>query len=79
MDGEVAYERVAWNPTPIPDQPLQFNLNLWHSRSKDFAGSLAAAQLPVSARIRSVEIHEAVTAAIDEIDDSLKAIGVGRS
>jgi beta-glucanase (GH16 family) len=79
VDGEVAYERVAWNPTPIPDQPLQFNLNLWHSRSKDFAGSLAAAQLPASAGVRSVEIREAVTAGIDVIDNSLKVTGVGRS
>jgi GR25 family glycosyltransferase involved in LPS biosynthesis len=77
IDGEVVYERAAWNPTPIPDQPLQFNLNLWHSRAKHFAGSLAATQLPASASIRSVEIHEAVTAATHKIDDSLEAVRAG--
>jgi GR25 family glycosyltransferase involved in LPS biosynthesis len=79
VDGEVIYERVTWNLTPIPDQPLQFNLNLWHSHSKELAGGLAAAQLPVSAGIRSIEIHEAVSAAIDEIDDPLKVSKTGRS
>jgi hypothetical protein len=59
VDGEAVYERAPWNPTPIPDQPLQFNLNLWHSRAKKFAGTLAAEQLPASASIRSLEIHEA--------------------
>lgn len=74
VDGEAVYERALWNPTPIPDQPLQFNLNLWHSRAKKFAGTLAAAELPASASIRSLEIHEAVTEATDKTGDSLKAI-----
>ena len=59
VDGEVVYDRVAWDPTLIPDQPLQFNLNLWHSRSKEFAGSLTTTKLPASASIKSVEIHTA--------------------
>lgn len=78
VDGEALYERANWNPTPIPDQPLQFNLNLWHSRAKKFAGTLAAAQLPASASIRSLEIHEAIIEAPDKTCDSLKAITATR-
>ncbi|MBB4701074.1 family 16 glycosylhydrolase [Sphaerisporangium siamense] len=61
VDGSVVHERVAWDPTPIPNQSLQFNINLWHSRSKEFAGDLATDRLPTSAHIRSVAIHENVT------------------
>jgi hypothetical protein len=56
---------------------LQFNLNPWHSRAKHLAGSLAATQLPASASIKSVEVHEAVTAATHKIDDSLEAVRAG--
>lgn len=78
VDGEAVYERTPWNPTPIPDQPLQLNLNLWHSRAKKFAGALAAAQLPASVSIRSLEIHEVVTEAANKVGDSLKAITARR-
>ncbi|MHA2789821.1 family 16 glycosylhydrolase [Corynebacterium sp. S7] len=57
VDGEVIYERTIWNPTPIPDQSLQFNFNLWHSRSKELAGRLNVASLPATASIRSIEIQ----------------------
>jgi GR25 family glycosyltransferase involved in LPS biosynthesis len=67
VDGEVVYERMTWAPTPIPNQPLQFNLNLWHSRSKEFAGALASAHLPASASIRLIEIHSTARAASDEL------------
>lgn len=71
VDGEVVYERVTWDPTPIPDQPLQFNVNLWHSRSKEFAGPLASAHLPASASILSVEICRTAQETTEELRDSL--------
>jgi len=60
VDGAVVYQRVAWDPTPIPDRPLEFNINLWHSRSTAFAGRLRTSQLPASVALRSIEIHSAV-------------------
>jgi len=57
VDGAVVYERVNWDPTPIPDQPMEFNVNLWHSRSKDFAGRLTADRIPTSTDLRTVEIR----------------------
>ncbi|MFB9725688.1 family 16 glycosylhydrolase [Haloechinothrix salitolerans] len=56
VDGETVYERTLWNPTPIPDQPLEFNLNLWHSRSTEFAGHLDTYSLPTRTEVRSIVI-----------------------
>lgn len=59
---------MTWDPTPIPDQPLQFNVNLWHSRSKEFAWPLASAHLSASASILSVEIRSTVQEAVESMD-----------
>lgn len=56
VDGVAVYERLLWNPTPIPDRPLQFNLNLWHSRSAEFSGRLGPNSLPAHATVRSIVI-----------------------
>ena len=79
IDGEVVYERMTWDPTPIPNRPLQFNLNLWHSRSREFAGTLASADLPASASLRSIEILGNARSASDELVDLLDAIPAGHS
>lgn len=56
VDGHLKYERVLWNPTPIPDLPMEFNINLWHSRSEELAGKLDSSQLPAISEIKSVII-----------------------
>ena len=56
VDGVTVYERTPWNPTPIPDCPLEFNLNLWHSRSTEFSGRLNTNRLPARAEVRSIAI-----------------------
>ena len=56
VDGRVVHERVIWQPTPIPDQPLEFNVNLWHSRSAELAGKLVADRLPAQTVVRGVSI-----------------------
>ncbi|MHA6695768.1 family 16 glycosylhydrolase [Homoserinimonas sp. A520] len=76
VDGEVVYQRNTWEPTPIPNQPLQFNVNLWHSRSREFTGDLASTLLPVSASIRSVEIYGSAQTASDEVEGSLDEASV---
>lgn len=70
VDGTVVYERVFWDPTPIPDQPLEFNVNLWHSRSTKFAGKLATKRIPASAELRSIEIRtvESTTSKLLHVD-----------
>jgi beta-glucanase (GH16 family) len=54
VDGRLLLERVLWDPTPIPDLPMQFNVNLWHSRSKELAGKLDVGRLPAHAGVRSI-------------------------
>ena len=49
-------ERVIWDPTPIPDQPLQLNFNLWASRSTEFAGRLDVSRLPGRAWVRALRV-----------------------
>lgn len=79
VDGELVYERTTWDPTPIPNRPLQFNLNLWHSRSKEFAGRLATADIPASVSIRSIEIPRTIQTAPDGPIDVLTAPPARRS
>ncbi|HAF09325.1 MAG TPA: hypothetical protein DCK98_04490 [Chloroflexi bacterium] len=54
VDGRLIHERVLWDPTPIPDLPMQFNVNLWHSRSKELAGKLDVGDLPAHTDIRAI-------------------------
>lgn len=56
VDGAIVHERHLWDPTPIPDCPLEFNLNLWHSRSAELAGHLDSTRLPTRAEVRSIVV-----------------------
>jgi len=58
VDKNIVYERVLWNPTPIPNLPMEFNLNLWHSRSKELAGKLDRSGIPATSKIKSVTIMQ---------------------
>ncbi|MEO3750790.1 family 16 glycosylhydrolase [Streptomyces sp. B6B3] len=55
VDGTTVYERALWDPTPVPDQPLEFNVNLWSSESTEFAGPLDYEALPAVLEISSLE------------------------
>lgn len=57
VDGRLVYERNNWNPTPIPHLPMQFNVNLWHSRSTELAGKLVVGELPAQSYLKSLEVH----------------------
>ena len=57
VDERLVHERLMWEPTPIPHLPMQFNVNLWHSRSKALAGRLAAGDLPAQSYIRGIGIQ----------------------
>lgn len=58
VDGEVVYQRSPWAPTPIPDRPLEFNINIWTSRSVDFAGRLELGVLPATTFVREISIRD---------------------
>jgi GR25 family glycosyltransferase involved in LPS biosynthesis len=54
VDGRLVHERVVWDPTPIPDLPMHFNMNLWPSRSSELAGRLEMGRLPATSDVRVV-------------------------
>lgn len=58
VDGNIVYERVIWNPTPIPNLPMEFNVNLWHSKSEKLAGKLDEKSLPTHSLIKSIQISK---------------------
>jgi hypothetical protein len=61
VEGRLVHERVEWGPTPIPHQAMEFNVNLWHSRSTELAGRLDSHRLPAHARVRDIRIrHDGV-------------------
>jgi GR25 family glycosyltransferase involved in LPS biosynthesis len=57
VDGRLVYERANWDPTPIPHLPMQFNFNLWHSRSRELAGRLDLGDLPATAELRALHLR----------------------
>jgi GR25 family glycosyltransferase involved in LPS biosynthesis len=57
VDGHLVYERMNWDPTPIPHLPMQFNFNLWHSRSRELAGKLSLRDLPATAELRALHVY----------------------
>lgn len=54
VDEQLVHERSEWLPTPVPDLPLEFNINLWSSESVRFAGALDTRVLPVEATVRAI-------------------------
>lgn len=56
VDGRVVHERVEWAPTPIPQHPMELNLNVWPTRSRGLAGRLNWSALPAESRVRDVRV-----------------------
>lgn len=54
VDEQLVHERSEWVPTPVPDLPLEFNINLWSSESVRFAGALDTGVLPVEAMVQTI-------------------------
>jgi len=57
VDGRLVYERLIWDPTPIPHLPMQLHFNLWHSRSRELAGRLNLSHLPATAELRALDVY----------------------
>jgi GR25 family glycosyltransferase involved in LPS biosynthesis len=57
VDGRLVYERLDWDPTPIPHLPMQLHFNLWHSRSRELAGRLDNTDVPAISELRGLHVR----------------------
>ncbi len=57
VDNRLVHRRVDWDPTPIPNIPMAFHINIWPTRSKELAGRLACHRLPTSTFIKSIVLN----------------------
>jgi GR25 family glycosyltransferase involved in LPS biosynthesis len=64
VDGRLVYERLEWDPTPIPHLPMQFHFNLWHSRSRTLAGRLDHTNLPAISELRALHVRSRQTSGL---------------
>lgn len=58
VDDRLVHVRATWEPTPVPNLPMQLHCSIWPPRSVELAGGLNTAALPVSSEIRRIEIEE---------------------
>lgn len=58
VDGRLVHERSQWTPTPIPDQPMEVNLNVWSSESVRFAGPFDEAVLPIRVEVARLNLPD---------------------
>lgn len=59
VDGCVVHQRQQWNPTPVPDLPMELNANLWATNSRELAGKFTVEELPVTAKLRRIQVDTA--------------------
>nr|WP_299338380.1 family 16 glycosylhydrolase [Allomuricauda sp.] len=57
VDGKLVHVRANWEPTPIPDLPMQFFLNTWPTISEELAGNINNANLPKCTLVKNVGIY----------------------
>jgi len=57
IDKYLVHVRANWEPTPIPEHPMQFFINTWPSRSEELVGTVVEDSLPQSSFIRCVKIY----------------------
>jgi GR25 family glycosyltransferase involved in LPS biosynthesis len=58
VDGILIHLRATWNPTPIPDLPMQFYINLWASKSEELVGKIDDNALPKDTSLKEINIYD---------------------
>lgn len=54
VDNELVHVRAAWEPTPVPNLPMQLHCSIWPPRSTELAGEIHDVELPVSSQVKSI-------------------------
>ena len=52
VDEHLVHVRAAWEPTPIPDLPMQLFCSIWPPRSSELAGSINTNDLPAYSYVK---------------------------
>jgi len=58
VDDKLVTSRAIWQPTPIPDLPMNFYINAWPTRSEELAGALNKLDMPQKLVVKSVKISK---------------------
>ena len=61
VDNQLVHVRSSWEPTPVPNLPMQLYFNFWPSRSEELAGRLGDDKLPINSYVKSVTISSWTT------------------
>jgi len=56
VDDRLVHSRVMWHPTPIPHLPMALHINIWPSRSTQFAGRMNKRALPAVTKVGSIDL-----------------------
>lgn len=68
VDGRLVHQRFLWDPTPIPNLPMDLHVNTWPSRSTQLAGRLNTRRLPASTRLQSIRVAAFTPSVIEQRD-----------
>jgi beta-glucanase (GH16 family)/GR25 family glycosyltransferase involved in LPS biosynthesis len=66
VDDRLVHQRFIWDPTPIPNLPMNLHVNTWPSRSTQLAGRLNTRRLPATTRVQAVRVA-AFTPSVKEL------------
>jgi beta-glucanase (GH16 family) len=69
VDNELVHVRAAWEPTPVPNLPLQLHCSIWPPRSTELAGEIGDGDLTVSSQVKSITVSVWTA----NLDESLRA------
>jgi GR25 family glycosyltransferase involved in LPS biosynthesis len=58
VDNILVYIRAIWEPTPIPDLPMKFYVNIWASKSEELADKINEEDLPSDALLKEINIYD---------------------
>jgi len=66
VDGKTVHQRLQWDPTPVPNMPMELNVNLWNTSSEELAGRFDNTEGNATAALRRM--------CVEDYDQSVESI-----
>ena len=57
VDDNLVHRRGIWDPTPVPNLPMTFQINSWITRSVQLAGRINDKRLPAMTTVRNISLE----------------------